>query len=138
MAIAGDQRAGSDQTILDVEQAIWQPLEVDGLPAGAEISSLRGDLSRGAAEILLRLPAGYVVPNHTHTSDETYVWLAGAFTFVGSDGVRTKFNGPAFISLPGNAPPHKLECGVAAACVLYVRYNHPFDILYPPKVAHEH
>src|SRR5215831_3144800 len=67
-----------DITMVDVNKAQWGPLKVEGLPAGAEISVLRGDLGKGGAEILLRFPPGYKVPNHNHTSDETYVGWRGS------------------------------------------------------------
>lgn len=124
---------GKDQTIVDIGKAVWGPLKVEGLPEGGEIAVLRGDLSKGDAEVLLRFPQGYVVPNHSHTSDEVYLWLSGAFTLIAHDGTRTAFNGPAYISFPGNAPPHGLECGASAPCVLYLKYSRPFDIQYFPE-----
>jgi len=124
---------GKDQTIVDIGKVVWGPLEVEGLPKGAEIAVLRGDLSKGDAEALLRFPAGYKVPNHSHTSDELYVWLSGAFTLIAHEGTRTPFAGPAYISFPGNAPPHGLECGESAPCVLYLKLSRPFDIQYFPE-----
>lgn len=125
---------GSDQTIIDVEKIVWEPLKLEGLAEGVEIATLRGDLAKGQAEILLRLPNGYTVPHHTHTSDELYVWLEGAFTLIAHDGTRAGFNGPAYLSFPGNAPPHGLECGPQAPCILYLKYSRPFDIHYPSEV----
>jgi hypothetical protein len=101
---------GADQTIADIGKMEWAPLQLQGLPPGIEIAALRGDLAKGGAEILLRTPPKYVVPNHSHTSDEVYVWLKGAFTYVAADGTRQKMNAPAYISLPGQSP-HALECG---------------------------
>jgi len=124
---------GADQTIVDVGKVAWSPLEVEGLAKGAEIAVLRGDLSKGQAEALLRFPPGYVVPNHSHTSDELYIWISGGFTLIAHDGTRTPFAGPAYISFPGNAPPHGLECGEGAPCVLYLKYSRPFDIQYFPE-----
>ena len=124
---------GKDQTIVDVEKVVWSPLDVDGLPKGAEIALLRGDLAKGEAEALLRFPPGYKVPNHSHTSEELYMWVSGAFTLIAHDGTRTAFPGPAYISFPGNAPPHGLECGGAAPCVLYLKLSRPFDIQYFPE-----
>jgi gentisate 1,2-dioxygenase len=92
-----------------------------------EISVLRGDLSKGGAEILLRTPARYVIPSHSHTSDEVYVWLKGDFTYIAADGRKLGMTAPAYISLPGNAPSHTIECG-GDPCVLYVRYSRPFDL----------
>ena len=65
---------GADQTIIDLNTLEWAPLELEGFAPGAEIAVLRGDLAT-AGEALVRVPAGYTVPNHSHTSDETYVWL---------------------------------------------------------------
>jgi len=128
---------GADQTIVDVDKVVWEPLKVDGLPAGAEIALLRGDLAKDGAEALLRLPPGYKAPNHTHTSDEVYVWISGAFMPIAHYGTRTNFEGPAYISFPGNAPPHGLECGKSEPCIFYLRYSRPFDIKYSPEVVEQ-
>jgi quercetin dioxygenase-like cupin family protein len=97
-----------------------------GIAPGIEIVALRGDLSKGGAEILLRTPPKYVVPNHSHTSDEVYVWLKGDFTYIAADGSRQKIAAPAYISLPGQTP-HALECG-DEQCIFYLRYSRPFDL----------
>src|SRR5215467_9191094 len=79
---------GADQTIAELGKMDWAPLQLQGLPPGIEIASLRGDLAKGGGEIALRTPAKYVVPNHSHLSDETCVWLKGDFTYVAADGTR--------------------------------------------------
>ena len=117
---------GADQTITDIDQVEWQPLELEGLPPGIEIASLRGDLAKGGGEILLRVPAHYIVPIHSHVSDELYLWLKGAFTYMAADGKQVEINGPAYISLPGNTP-HALKCH-DEPCIFYVRYSRPFDL----------
>jgi hypothetical protein len=121
---------GADQTIVDIEKVVWAPLDVEGLKPGAEIAVLRGDLSKAGSELLLKLPRGYVVPKHSHTSDKVYVWIQGAFTLIAHDGTKAQFDGPAYISFPGNAPPHGLRCGSEETCVLYLKYSRPFDIHY--------
>jgi hypothetical protein len=117
---------GPDQTIADISKLQWAPLKLEGLPAGIEIAVLRGDLTKGGGEILLRTPPKYVVPQHSHTSDELYVWLKGSFTYISADGKRLPMEAPAYISLPGQTP-HGLECG-DAQCVFYVKYSRPFDL----------
>jgi len=125
---------GPDQTIADIGKMAWAPLHLDGLPDGLEIAVLRGDLTKGGGEIVLRTPPRYVVPNHSHTSDELYVWLKGAFTYVAADGARQSMQAPAFISLPGQTP-HALECG-DEPCVFYLRYGRPFDLQVHASTAH--
>ncbi len=117
---------GPDQTIVDIGKVAWEPLRLDGLAPGAEIAVLRGDLAKGGAEILLRFPPGYAVPVHSHTSDELYLWLAGAFTYVAADGAERGLRAPAYISLPGGVA-HWLRCG-SDPCVLFLRYSRPFDL----------
>ncbi|MGD9616842.1 MAG: cupin domain-containing protein [Alphaproteobacteria bacterium] len=123
---AGIYSFGPDQTIADISKVQWAPLTLQGLPPGIEIAALRGDVSKGGGEILLRTPPRYVVPNHSHTSDEVYVWLKGTFTYVAADGKRQPMTAPAYISLPGQTP-HALECG-DEPCVFYLRYSRPFDL----------
>ncbi len=124
---------GDNQTTIDLKKVIWEPLKVPGLPSGAEIAILRGKLETGNSESLLRLSPGYKMPLHNHTSDELYLWLEGAFTLIAHDKTEIKFDGPAFISFPSNAPPHGLKCGLKKACILYLRLSKPFDIKYFPR-----
>jgi quercetin dioxygenase-like cupin family protein len=126
---------GADQTITDIGKVEWAPLQLQGLPSGIEIAVLRGELAKGGGEILLRTPPKYVVPNHSHTSDEVYVWLQGAFTYVAADGTRQRMSAPAYISLPGQSP-HALECG-DDQCVFYLRYGRPFDLQVHTMPAHK-
>ena len=117
---------GPSQTIIDLNKVEWAPLELEGFGPGLEMVLLHGDLAHGS-ELILRTPAGYLIPNHNHTSAETYVWLKGEFTYInGADGQAAAMSGQGFISLPGNAPSHAIRCG-KVPCVFYVRYPRAFD-----------
>jgi hypothetical protein len=116
---------GPEEIIADPSRLEWGPLKLEGLAPGAEIAVLRGDLSKGPSELLLRIPPGFTVPNHSHTSDETYVWLKGRFTYISGDGRQQDFDGQAFIGLPAKTP-HALLCG-NEPCLFYLRYSGPFD-----------
>jgi quercetin dioxygenase-like cupin family protein len=116
---------GPGQTIIDLKKVVWEPLKGEGIPPGVQIARLRGDLTAGGGELLVRLPANFTFPNHSHTSDEIYVWIQGDFTYVAEDGTATPLSRQAYISLPANVP-HALRCG-KTPCVFYVRYPGPFD-----------
>ncbi len=117
---------GPSQTIIDLNKVEWAPLELEGWGPGLEAVVLRGDLAHGS-ELILRTPAGYLIPNHNHTSAETYIWLKGDFTYInGTDGQAAEMSGQSFISLPGSAPPHAIRCG-DSPCLLYVRLARAFD-----------
>jgi quercetin dioxygenase-like cupin family protein len=125
-------RAG--EAIIDLNRVHWAPLKAEGVPPGPQIFVLRGSLSGGPVEVLIKLPAHYTLPNHSHTSDETYVWLKGPFRYVNRDGRSAKFGAQTFIGLPGNTS-HALICG-SQPCIFYVRYSQSFDMkVYPmPKL----
>jgi hypothetical protein len=124
---------GKDQTIIDLNKVVWEPLTGEGIPPGPEIALLRGSLAAGGGEALVRLPANYTFPNHSHTSEELYVWLKGDFTYIAADGTTTELSGQTYISLPGGVP-HALKCG-QEPCVFYLRYARPFDYTIHPMPA---
>jgi quercetin dioxygenase-like cupin family protein len=124
---------GKDQSIIDLNKVVWEPLTGEGIPPGPEIAILRGDLAAGGGELLVRLPANYTFPNHSHTSDELYVWIKGNFTYIAADGTATDLSGQSYISLPGGVP-HALRCG-NEPCVFFLRYSRPFDYQIHPMPA---
>lgn len=126
---------GKDQTIIDLTKVSWEPLAGEGIPPGPEIAILRGNLAAGGGEALVRLPANYTFPNHSHISDELILWLKGNLTYIAADGTATDFSGQTYISLPGGVP-HAVKCG-KEPCVLYLRYSRPFDYSIHPMPANK-
>lgn len=108
---------GADQTIIDFEKMKWEPLKVEGLDPGAEIAVIRGDLNKGSSEAVIKIPSNYNIAMHTHTSDETYIWIHGAYTLKSEKGSEHKFAGPSYISFPGNAPKHAITCIAEDYCL---------------------
>lgn len=125
---------GFDQATIDLNRLTWGPLEGEGVPPGAEIAILRGNMKTGPVEAVVRLPANYTFPTHSHTSDETYLWIKGDFTYVAEDGTAVNLSGQTFISLPANVP-HALVCK-EQPCLFYLRYSRAFNMkIYPmPKL----
>jgi quercetin dioxygenase-like cupin family protein len=124
---------GTGQTIIDLSKVVWEPLKGEGIPPGVQIAMLRGDLAAGGGELLVRLPANFTFPNHSHSSDELYVWIQGDFTYISEDGSAAALSRHSYISLPGNVP-HALKCG-KSPCMFYVRYAAPFDYKIHPMPA---
>ena len=119
---------GPGQTIIDLNKLSWKPLLAEGVPPGPEIATLRGDTQNAESlEAVVRLPANYTFPNHSHTSDEVYIWLKGKFTYIAADGTTAPLSGQSYISLPGSVP-HALACG-DEPCLFYLRYSRPFDLM---------
>ena len=109
----------------------WGPCP-EFMPEGCAIAVLHGDPSKKNADIFFRVPAGAVVPRHTHTSAERMVLVSGALrvTYDGHDPVDMK---PGIYAYGPPEMPHKAVCTGAEACVLAIAFEQPIDAFpHPP------
>jgi hypothetical protein len=66
-------------TVVAPEQVTWGPAP-DVLPPGAEAALLFGDPGKeGLFALRLKMPAGYVIPPHTHPAIEAVTVISGTF-----------------------------------------------------------
>lgn len=66
-------------------------------PAGAQMAVIEGDPSKpDLFTVRLRLPDGYVIPPHTHPTDENVTVIDGTFKV----GMGSTFNESAMVTLP--------------------------------------
>jgi quercetin dioxygenase-like cupin family protein len=73
--------------IADFKDAVWGPAP-PMLPPGAQIAVLAGDPTKPTAyTVRLKFPANYVIPAHSHPTDENVVVVSGAVTFGMGDKV---------------------------------------------------
>ncbi len=98
------------------------------LPEGCAIAVLHGDPSRPNVDIFFKVPAGAIVPSHTHTSAERMVLVSGQLE-VSYEGqapatleVGTYAYGPA-------KQPHSAVCAEGAPCVLFIAFEAPLDAM---------
>lgn len=97
------------------------------LPAGCQLSVLHGDPAKPNADVLLRVPAGAVIPPHTHSSAERMVLVSGRLD------VRYQGAQPATL-LPGTYAygpaklPHTATCMAAEPCTLFIAFEGPVDV----------
>lgn len=108
-------------------------------PPGCKLSVLHGTPDQPGADVFLRVPAGYTIPPHSHTSAERMVLVSGQLdvTYAGHPKVALKRGdyayGPAKL-------PHTAYCNGPEACTLFIAFNSAVDAL-PfaeaiPKPAH--
>ena len=121
---------GAEQLLIEFSRLTWKSMNSDEVPEGAEIAVLRGDFKTGTTEAVVRLPAHYTFPAHSHPISETYLWIQGDFSYVNADGKTVDMKAPTFISLPENVP-HALICK-DQPCMFYVRYEKPFEVKFHP------
>jgi quercetin dioxygenase-like cupin family protein len=97
-------------------------------PSGCKIAVLHGNPAEPRADVFLRVPPGYTIPAHTHTSAERMVLVSGQLdvTYAGHPVVRLKRGdyayGPA-------ALPHTARCNGEEACTLFIALNGAVDAL---------
>jgi hypothetical protein len=96
--------------------------------AGCEIAVLHGDPARPNADVFLRVPGGYDMPAHFHTSAERMVLIAGELevTYLGQPATVLRAGiyayGPA-------GRPHIGRCLSDDACVLFIAFEGAVDAL---------
>jgi len=102
------------------------------LPQGAKLAVLQGDPGKsGPFVIRLMVPAGYKIPPHWHTQDESLTVISGSFYFGTGDKVQTSeahtLTAGGFHFLAGK-DHHYLVAKSPA--VIQVNGNGPFDMTY--------
>lgn len=131
LLVAGVALAQGANQPMNVGDVTWGP--VPGfLPPGAQISVLDGDPSQ-AVSITLRLsmPAGYVIPPHSHPTLENVTVLSGTLnvsmgdTFDETTG--TALDAGGFVALP---PEMNHYVWTDAPTVVQVNLMGPFEITY--------
>lgn len=97
-------------------------------PKGCEITVLHGDPARPNADIFLRVPAGYEIPPHRHTSAERMILATGQ--------LRVKYEGAPAATLTAGSyaygpagRPHRASCIGTEPCTLFIAFEGPVDAL---------
>jgi quercetin dioxygenase-like cupin family protein len=105
----------------------WGPCP-DIFPAGCEITVLQGDPSKPNADALLRIPGGYAIPPHSHTSAERMVLVSGTMTVDYQGHPPATLNAGDYAYGPAGLP-HSATCAQGGTCVLFIAFEQPVDAL---------
>ncbi len=95
-------------------------------PAGCEIAVLHGDPAAPNADVYLRVPAGYEIPPHTHTSAERMILVTGELTVAYQGQTVATLTTGDYAFGPAKAP-HKASCISDAPCTLFIAFESPVD-----------
>ncbi|KST61779.1 cupin domain-containing protein [Mastigocoleus testarum] len=118
----------SNSTIANLSSLSWKP--IDGIPQGAQVAVLNGNTTKGASEVMIRLPAGYTFPHHSHSSREVLFLSEGEITYIADDGNKQKLPANSYLDLPSGTK-HSVLCG-QNPCLVFARYEQPFDLILSP------
>ena len=136
-AVVGDGATNDTHGMPGDDQIKWGPAPPI-FPAGAQFAVVQGDPSVAGAifTVRLRLPNGYVLPPHTHPTDENVTVLRGTFLV----GLGENFSKSAlvplkplgFITAPANMAHFASARGITEVQVhaigpFQLTYVHPED-----------
>lgn len=132
-AVAQDSPAPSPDNATETPLAIafddaklsWGPCPAF-IPAGCQVAVLHGDPARENADIWFKVPAGFHIPRHWHTSAERMVLVSGelAVTYEGQPAVTLK---PGMYAYGPARTPHEATCAKGAPCVLFIAFEQAVD-----------
>lgn len=105
----------------------WTDLDPKGAP-GVKIVDLWGDHTRGAFGALLKLPAGFQVPLHTHSHAMRVVFLSGTYLQSPEGKAEVRLGPGSYMMQPGGKYRHTTGCDTASECVFFVESNGAFDL----------
>jgi len=122
---------GANEGFVNPKDIKWGPAP-PSIPKGAKIAVLQGDPGKAGPFVMrLMVPAGYKIPPHWHTQDESLTVISGSFYFGKGDKAETSkapiITAGAFHYLSGK-DHHYLVAKTES--VIQINGNGPFDITY--------
>jgi len=120
--------AASRAVVMAASDLKWVDLDPVGAP-GIKIVDLWGNHTTGAFGSLIKFPAGFFAPMHTHTSDYNVVVLEGTW-INGPEGRPPIRLGPgSYMLQPGEGYRHTTTCDKASNCLIHVESKGKFDLI---------
>lgn len=103
----------------------WGPCP-DFFPAGCELAVLHGDPAEPNADVFFRVPGGYDLPKHWHSSAERMVLVEGALSVTYEGQAATLLEPGTYAYGPPRARHHG-RCTSAGPCTLFIAFEGPVD-----------
>lgn len=110
---------------IDDPALAWGPCP-DFIGEGCQIAVLHGDPAGNNADVFFKVPGGFTIPHHWHTSAERMVLVSGELA-VSYDGHPTQ---TLKVGMYAYGPPrlgHSAVCAGGADCILFIAFEAPVD-----------
>jgi quercetin dioxygenase-like cupin family protein len=111
----------------------WRPLDPRN-PSGTQIAILWENSVHGSYGALLRFPAGFRSPMHSHSADEYTVTLQGTaihWTEAESEATAKRMTPGSFTLIRGGVS-HVSSCAEGEECIAFLTQSAPFDFTLSP------
>jgi Domain of unknown function (DUF4437) len=121
-------KAGPGQPVfMSASELKWTDLDPKGAP-GVKIAALWGDHAKGPFGAYLKLPAGFVVPLHTHTHAMKVVFVSGTYIQAPEGKAEVRLGPGSYMMQPGGNYRHTTSCDKASECLFFVESDGMFDL----------
>jgi anti-sigma factor ChrR (cupin superfamily) len=117
----------SQPTFLAAGDVKWTDLDPKGAP-GVKVADLWGNHAKGPFGALLKLPAGFAVPLHTHTHAMKVVFISGTYIQAPEGKPEVRLGPGSYMMQPGGNYRHTTSCDKASDCVFFVESQGAFDL----------
>lgn len=105
----------------------WTPCPPLFAP-GCQIAVLHGDPSKPNADVFFRIPGGYLIPPHSHTSAEHLVLVSGELDVHYKGQPKATMRTADYAYGPPGLP-HLGHCRSKEPCTLFIAFELPVDAL---------
>ena len=107
------------------ENVKWAAMK--NAPPGVMVANLWGDVSKGAYGALVKLPAGFDTPLHSHTHDMKLVIISGAMIHIPEGGKEESYGQGSYLFIPGG-DRHITRIPKDEPCLLFQESGGMFDL----------
>jgi anti-sigma factor ChrR (cupin superfamily) len=129
----GSKPAQSKPVIWPAADMKWVDMQPG--PPGVKIVDLWGDHTKGAYGALIKFPAGFAAPLHTHANDMKIVVVSGTFLH-GAPGETDVRLGPgSYFLQPGGTYKHTTGCDKASDCIIFAESKGAFTLTMAAEAA---
>ena len=104
----------------------WGPCPPIFTSPGCEIAVLNGDPAKPNADVFLRIPGGYVIPPHRHSSAERMILVSGEMRVRYSGSPESRLAAGNYAYGPAGLA-HEATCLGNAPCTLFIAFEGPVD-----------
>ena len=126
LAAAVLAHGASKTVIIPAGDLKWTPL--DAKFPGVMIADLWGDHAKGAFGAIIKFPAGFATPLHSHTHDMKLVIVSGTVIHTPEGKPEIRLGPGSYIMQGGAGYKHTTACDKGSDCVFFGESNGAFDL----------
>ena len=98
------------------------------MPKGCGLAIVHGQGDKPNADVFLKIPGKGSIPNHTHTSAERMVLVAGQMIVTYEAQKPMTVKAGSYMYGPAKMP-HTATCVSAKPCILFIAFEAPVDAI---------